>query len=150
MALRIHPGLLDELRRYAEHAYPNECCGALLGHFSPAGDRTVQRVVACTNAETDSPHTNYEISSLELLRVQREAHVAAQQIVGFYHSHPDHPARWSSTDLAEAHWTGCSYVITCVERGRATATSSFLLLDEQTPHFEDETIVMNECEVSRK
>jgi len=61
--------------------------------------------------------------------------------VGFYHSHPDHPARWSPTDLAEAHWTGCSYVITSVENARAGQTNSFLLLDqEEAKHFEDEEL----------
>ncbi len=149
MALKIHRDLLDELRRYAEHAYPDECCGALLGLFGPAGDRTVQRVVACSNADTESPHTRYEISSVELLRIQRDAHQADQQIVGFYHSHPDHPAHWSSTDLAEAHWTGCSYVITCVEKGKATYTSSFLLLGDEARHFEDEAIVLDQSEVRR-
>jgi proteasome lid subunit RPN8/RPN11 len=62
-------------------------------------------------------------------------------IVGFYHSHPDHPARWSATDLAEAHWTGCSYVITSVEKGHAELTNSFLLQDqEEAKHFEDEPL----------
>jgi proteasome lid subunit RPN8/RPN11 len=65
--------------------------------------------------------------------------------VGFYHSHPDWPANWSSTDLDEAHWTGCSYVITSVERGRAGLTNSFLLLgEEQSKHFEDEVIEVSE------
>jgi proteasome lid subunit RPN8/RPN11 len=59
--------------------------------------------------------------------------------VGFYHSHPDHPARWSATDLAEAHWTGCSYVITSVEEGRAALTNAFLLVGEEDgKHFDDE------------
>jgi proteasome lid subunit RPN8/RPN11 len=76
-----------------------------------------------------------------LVRIQREALLAGHDIVGFYHSHPDHPARWSVTDLAEAHWTGCSYVITNVENGRAVLTNSFLLLDqEEAKHFEDELI----------
>jgi proteasome lid subunit RPN8/RPN11 len=148
MALKINRDLLDELRRYAETAYPDECCGALLGLFGPASDRTVHRVIACSNADTESPHTRYEISSFELLRIQRDARQTGQQIVGFYHSHPDHPARWSPTDLAEAHWTGCSYVITCVEKGKATATSSFLLIGEEARRFEDETIVL-EYEVSQ-
>jgi proteasome lid subunit RPN8/RPN11 len=67
--------------------------------------------------------------------------LAGHDIVGFYHSHPDHPARWSATDLAEAHWTGCSYLITSVEKGRAVLTNSFLLLDqEEAKHFEDEPL----------
>jgi proteasome lid subunit RPN8/RPN11 len=78
---------------------------------------------------------------VELLRTQREAVVAGHDIVGFYHSHPDHPAHWSATDLAEAHWTNCSYVITSVEKGRAVLTHAFLLQgQEEDKHFEDEAI----------
>ena len=64
------------------------------------------------------------------------------EIVGFYHSHPDHPARWSATDLAEAHWYGCSYVITSVEKGKAATTHSFVLLgeSEEDKQFADEAI----------
>jgi proteasome lid subunit RPN8/RPN11 len=83
----------------------------------------------------------YQISPAELVRIQREAMLAGRDIVGFYHSHPDHPARWSATDLAEAHWTGCSYLITSVELGRAVLTNSFLLLGhEEEKHFEDELL----------
>jgi proteasome lid subunit RPN8/RPN11 len=75
------------------------------------------------------------------VRIQREALLAGQDIVGFYHSHPDHPARWSSTDLDEAHWYGCSYVITSVEKGSAVLTNSFLLLEQkESKHLEDEKL----------
>jgi proteasome lid subunit RPN8/RPN11 len=97
--------------------------------------------VPCGNTRTDSLANRYHISPSELVRIQREAMLAGQDIVGFYHSHPDHPARWSATDLAEAHWTGCSYVITSIEKGRAVLTNSFLLLDqEEAKHFEDELL----------
>jgi len=67
--------------------------------------------------------------------------LAGHDIVGFYHSHPDHPARWSATDLSEAHWTGCSYVIISVESGHAVLTNSFLLEGlEETKHFNDEIL----------
>jgi proteasome lid subunit RPN8/RPN11 len=63
-------------------------------------------------------------------------------VVGFYHSHPDQPARWSERDLAEAHWFACSYVITSVEAGLPSRTSSYVLcgVDEQDKRFEDENI----------
>jgi proteasome lid subunit RPN8/RPN11 len=71
-----------------------------------------------------------------------QARTRGLEVVGFYHSHPDHPARPSATDLAEAHWFGCSYVITRVERGRADGTRSFLLMgsEEREKHFVDEEI----------
>ena len=65
-------------------------------------------------------------------------------IIGFYHSHPDHPARWSPTDFQEAHWIGCSYVITSVEHGRAAQTNSFALTGttEENKALLDEPIVV--------
>jgi proteasome lid subunit RPN8/RPN11 len=62
-----------------------------------------------------------------LVRIQRAGRERGEDIIGFYHSHPDHPAQWSSTDLAEAHWFGCSYVITEVAKGTAEVTNSFEL-----------------------
>jgi proteasome lid subunit RPN8/RPN11 len=66
-------------------------------------------------------------------------------IGGFYHSHPDHPAQWSQTDFAEAHWLGCSYVITEVTNGKAATTNSFRLAGdtEENKQFEQESIEIN-------
>ena len=76
------------------------------------------------------------------MRIQREGRERGEDIIGFYHSHPDHPARWSATDFAEAHWIGCSYVITSVEKGKAAITNSFELAgsDEGDKQFLDERI----------
>ncbi len=129
------------LRAHGEQTYPHECCGVLVGEFDEAGGKVVMKSVQCGNTRTDSPTNRYHIGPAELVRIQREALLAGIDIVGFYHSHPDHPARWSATDLAEAHWTGCSYLITSVERGRAVLTNSFVLLDDEgSKRFEDEII----------
>ena len=74
-----------------------------------------------------SAHNRYNIDPKELVRIQREGRERGEDIIGFYHSHPDHPAQWSQTDLAEAHWFGCSYVITSVEKGKAMLTNAFEL-----------------------
>ena len=141
MVLRIQKMLLEGLRQHGEETYPHECCGALVGNFDDNGNRTVRSVVRCGNTRTDSPQNRYEISPAELVRIQYEARMADRDIVGFYHSHPDHPAQWSATDLEEAHWIGCSYVITRVDEQKAVVTKSFLLAgDEETKHFEDEVI----------
>jgi proteasome lid subunit RPN8/RPN11 len=141
MALRIPVQLYEQLRKHGEATYPHECCGVLVGEFDESDGKLVRRVVPCGNTRTDSLANRYHISPSELVRIQREAMLAGRDIVGFYHSHPDHPARWSVTDLAEAHWTGCSYVITSVEKGRAVLTNSFLLLgQEEAKHFEDELL----------
>ena len=132
----------DELRRHGEEAYPHEACGVLLGRFDGAA-RLVARVARCGNTRADSPHNRYGIDPREILKLERQGRDRGEDIVGFYHSHPDHPARWSGTDLAEAHWVGCSYVITSVARGKAEATSSFLLAEdggEAAKSFRDEEI----------
>ena len=132
--LRIEQMQFDAIRQHGEAAYPHESCGVLLGH---AGDEvnTVIEIVRATNTRDDSAHNRYQIAPQELIRIQRDGRRQGLDIVGFYHSHPDHPAQWSKTDLAEAHWLGCSYVITSVRgatkqdgrRCRATETNSFLL-----------------------
>jgi proteasome lid subunit RPN8/RPN11 len=145
MALKIPVKVYKQLRQHGEAVYPHECCGVLVGEFDEAGGKAVKAAVPCGNTRTDSLANRYHISPSELVRIQREALLAGHDIVGFYHSHPDHPARWSATDLAEAHWTGCSYVITSVEKGRAVLTNSFLLLDqEEAKHLGDETLEVTE------
>ena len=97
----------------------------------------------------DRPQDRYHIDPRELVRIQRQGRERGLDIIGFYHSHPDHPVRWSQTDLAEAHWIGCSYVITSVEKGRAVTTNSFALhgVAEEDKHFDDEEIEVGEAKV---
>jgi proteasome lid subunit RPN8/RPN11 len=124
--LKIGKSEFDALRRHGEETYPHECCGVLLGRTD--GDaRVVTSIARCGNTRSDSPQNRYHIDPRELIRIQREGRDRGEDIVGFYHSHPDHPAHWSTTDLAEAHWFGCSYVITSVEKGQAVVTNSFEL-----------------------
>jgi proteasome lid subunit RPN8/RPN11 len=131
----------DSLRQHGEQTYPHECCGILLGHIDD-GTRVVTSTARASNTRTDSAHNRYNIDPRELVRIQREGRDRGEDIVGFYHSHPDHPAHWSSTDLAEAHWFGCSYVITSVEKGKAAITNSFELTgsDETDKRLADERI----------
>jgi proteasome lid subunit RPN8/RPN11 len=116
----------EAIRRHGEETYPHECCGVLLGR-AEGDEREVTSTVRCGNTRSDSPENRYSIDPRELVGIQRDGRERGEDIVGFYHSHPDHPAMWSQTDLAEAHWIGCSYVITSVEKGKATATHSFAL-----------------------
>ena len=133
----------DSLRHHGEETYPYECCGVLLGHVDD-GARAVTSIARACNTRTDSAHNRYNIDPKELVRIQREGRERGEDILGFYHSHPDHPAHWSSTDLAEAHWFGCSYVITSVEKGKAAITHSFELngTDENDKRLIDETITV--------
>jgi proteasome lid subunit RPN8/RPN11 len=141
MTLKIGKSQWAQLRRHGEETYPHECCGVLLGQIVDDSVKQVRGIVRCENQRSDSLHNRYEIDPRELLRIQRESRVHDQDIVGFYHSHPDHPARWSQTDLNEAHWMGCSYVITSIMRGAAAETNSFNLGGEaDSKRFVDEEI----------
>jgi proteasome lid subunit RPN8/RPN11 len=142
--LTIPHALHASLRQHGEETYPYECCGVLLGQFADDGSKTVTRVVRAGNTRDDSPRNRYHIDPRELIRIQREGRERGEDIVGFYHSHPDHPAHWSANDLEEAHWIGCSYVITSVENGKAAVTNSFELtgVAEEDKKFVDETTVV--------
>src|SRR5690242_4942015 len=140
--LKIQQKHYDALRRHGEETYPHECCGVLLGRFEDDGTRVVTSTARAGNTRTDSAHNRYNIDPKELIRIQREGRDRGEDIVGFYHSHPDHPPRWSPTDLAEAHWISCSYVITSVIKGVARITNSFQLTgnDEADKRFVDEPL----------
>jgi proteasome lid subunit RPN8/RPN11 len=139
MALMISQSHWTSLRQHGEETFPHECCGVLVGVFDGEGSKVVRDVVRCDNQRPDSPHNRYFIDPRDLARIQRQAYERGEEIVGFYHSHPQHPARWSPTDLEEAHWPGCSYVITSVMDGAATQTNSFqLVAREDSKSFQDE------------
>lgn len=147
--LRLTRDHYDAIRTHGEETYPHECCGALLGRFRPENDAgnepggwLVEDAVRAGNTRTDSAHSRYQIAPAELVKIEREARSRGLDIAGFYHSHPDHPAQWSTTDFEEAHWIGCCYVITTVAQGKATVTNSFFLggLTEEDKRFEQQTI----------
>src|SRR5512135_2502294 len=142
--LKLTQSAYSALRLHGEETYPHECCGVLLGEMN-GDERVVTAVVRCGNTRTDSPENRYHIDPRELVKIQREGRERGQDIVGFYHSHPDHPAQWSQTGLAEAHWIGCSYVITRVDRGKAVVTNSFELTGTNE---EDKKFVKETTEVS--
>jgi proteasome lid subunit RPN8/RPN11 len=144
--LKINRPDYEAMRQHAEQTYPHECCGALLGNAG-AHANVVAQVVRAGNTRTDSAHNRYNIAPQELVRIQRQARQAGLDIVGFYHSHPDHPAQWSQTDHEEAHWLGCSYVITAVAGGHAELTNSFRLTGscEEDKRLEPEKVDVLHC-----
>lgn len=143
--LKISQTDYQALRAHGEESYPHECCGAMLGRATAEGNQVLQ-VVRAGNTRTDRAHDRYNIAPEELIRIQRQARSAGLDIVGFYHSHPDCPAQWSKTDFEEAHWVGCSYVITRVNEGKADVTNSFLLTgtNEEDKKFIDEAVAVED------
>jgi proteasome lid subunit RPN8/RPN11 len=130
MTLRLPGALADEIRRHGEAAYPAECCGVLAGRVNGAGDaKEVVRLHPAVNRRTDDPH-RYLIAPDDLRRVEAELRQAGLEVVGYYHSHPDHPAAPSAYDTEHA-WPWYSYVIVRVDRGQGAEMTSWVLDDER-------------------
>ncbi|HET9982355.1 MAG TPA: M67 family metallopeptidase [Longimicrobiales bacterium] len=106
--IRVVRAALDELLRQARAAYPRECCGALLGREN-GGERLVLRVAGVANADAE-PRRGYLIEAEEVRRLEAAADAEGLVVLGFYHSHPDHPAVPSARDR-ESAWPWYSYVI---------------------------------------
>lgn len=131
--------LPQEARQRLEHlartGYPNESCGLLLGHVAIAAI-VVERVFPGRNLNTERAHDRYELDPNDFIAADLEARAAKLEIVGVWHSHPDHPARPSETDRAAA-WQGWSYLIAAVTKDGVTDLRSWRL-QEQT--FMEEAI----------
>lgn len=136
--IAIREGLLDEIRRHATRAYPRECCGALLGRDTAAG-REVARLHPLDNRrDGDAARRRFLVTGEDHSRVEKAARERGLDIVGFYHSHPDHPARPSDFDREHAlPWY--SYVIIRVAGGRPAETTSWRLAEDRA-RFDTEPI----------
>lgn len=133
--MRIPRTLADRVAEQARTGYPFEVCGVLLGE-----DGTVREVVPVLNRETESPRVRYQIAPEDLIRIQREARDAGCEIVGYYHSHPDHPARPSETDrrvAAEGLSDGVIHVVVGVARGERTEATAWVFHDRDQAFAEE-------------
>lgn len=131
--------LPQEARQRLEHlarmGYPNETCGLLLGHVANA-TVLVQRVLPARNLNIERAHDRFELDPDDFMAADLEARATRLEIVGIWHSHPDHSARPSEIDRASA-WQGWSYLIAAVTRDGVTDLRSWRL-QEQT--FMEEAI----------
>lgn len=138
--MRIERAPLDLLLAQAREGYPFEVCGVLLGVVqSPA---LVRRVVPVVNREKDEPRVRYQIAPEDLIRIQRDARDHDQEIVGYYHSHPDHPARPSETDrriAAEGLSNGVIHVVVGVAKGGRAVPSAWVFRDA-SQSFQEEPL----------
>jgi proteasome lid subunit RPN8/RPN11 len=123
-ALYLHRSQVAVIRRHAALAYPEECCGVLVGTPAPDGAR-VQTVLEAANV-APRRQRRYSIDPVSLLFAHRQARDAGRQVVGYYHSHPDTPAFPSERDLAEA-WPGVIYLIVEVMAGAVVALRGWRL-----------------------
>jgi len=120
--VRIARAAVDAIHQHGAEGYPHEICGIMLG--SSAG-RHVAEVRRARNIVVERARDRYEIDPHDHIRIQREADAAGLDIVGYYHSHPDHPAQASRFDTERA-WSGYVYVIVAVNEGQAVDTNAFV------------------------
>jgi proteasome lid subunit RPN8/RPN11 len=135
--------LNDELKRRIEQegaaAYPHECCGVMIGHDAPGG-RVVERLEPMDNVwDAAEQRRRFAIDPKQLMKIDRDVAAEGKVVLGFYHSHPDHPARPSETDRMYG-WPFYSYVIVSIQN-RLPADMTCWVLDESTEQFEETEIV---------
>jgi proteasome lid subunit RPN8/RPN11 len=141
VAIRLKQEHLDQIRKHGEQTYPYECCGFLLGVRE--GDTNVlNEAFPAENERQESQETRYLITPQQYRRADEYARNRGLGIIGYYHSHPDHPAAPSGYDLDHSCWPGESYIIVAIEKGRSAALNSFTKPDYTS--FEQEEIVIED------
>ena len=143
-ALVLSAALQRQIEAEGVAAYPNECCGILIGRdVSEAGRvmrRVVDRIEPGRNAfEAGEQYHRFSIDPLQQLKAERAAEAEGKLVLGYYHSHPDHPARPSEYDRQHA-WPFYSYVIVSIAKGEPVDMTSWVL-DEQPQTFRRQDIV---------
>ncbi len=130
MTLRISSDALQRMHHFAREGYPHEVCGILAGRRDPVGGQ-VSEVVPLVNERADSPENRYQVGPLLLLRAEEGVEERGLEVVGYYHSHPDHPSRYSDYDREHA-LPNMSYAIVSVMAGEVSDTASWRLSDDRT------------------
>ena len=128
--LTMTSGVDVAIRIHGQQTYPHECCGALVGR-----DGFVTAVVALPNTTDEGPRRRFMVRPLDYQLAERRATELGGELLGFYHSHPDHPARPSQYDLDHA-WPTFAYIIVAVADGAATDMTVWYLLEDRS-RFEE-------------
>ena len=133
MAVRVTDTVLAAIRQHGHETYPNECCGALIGR-----DGHVAEAFALPNTTEEGPRRRFLVRPADYRAAETRATEAGGELLGFYHSHPDHPAQPSQYDLDHA-WPFFSYVIISVRAGEPKEVRSWRLRDDRS-QFDEETV----------
>jgi proteasome lid subunit RPN8/RPN11 len=133
--LWISKQLAEGIRRHGAESYPHECCGALLGRDPAFGaserPREVLALFSLVNRRDDSPRNRFSVSAEDVLAAEKAAREQSLDLIGWYHSHPDHPARPSDYDREHA-WPWYSYIIVSVQAGAPAEITSWRLADDRS------------------
>lgn len=131
--ITLSAGVARAIRQHGEEAYPYECCGALIGHGA-----VVFGVLPLPNTTSEGPRRRFLVGPDDYRAAEAAAVAKAAELVGFYHSHPDHPARPSQYDLDHA-WPFFSYIIVSVVSGAAADLTAWRLAEDRSA-FADEPL----------
>jgi proteasome lid subunit RPN8/RPN11 len=132
-ALTLGPGVLAAIQDHSADTYPHECCGALLGRGG-----TAEEAWPLPNTTEEGPRRRFLVRPADYRAAEARAGQRGLDLLGFYHSHPDHPAHPSEYDLAHA-WPVFSYVIIAVREGRPGEITSWKLAEDRSV-FEPEAL----------
>ncbi|MGR3320059.1 MAG: Mov34/MPN/PAD-1 family protein [Candidatus Anammoxibacter sp.] len=135
--IKINQKDLETIKEIVKKAYPDECCGLLVGKTT-GEEREVVEIHSLTNLNTERSKDRYEIAPAEYMKVDRDVASRKLDIIGIYHSHPDHPSKPSEFDAGRA-WEGYSYLIIAIANGREFEMKSWVFHDS-TKIFEEEKI----------
>jgi proteasome lid subunit RPN8/RPN11 len=134
--LIISREILDDIFEHARETYPEECCGILVGR-DEGGRRTITAARRANNVSSERKHDRYVIDEEKLIEVIRSVRGLPEDVVGFYHSHPDSPSRPSEYDRQIAAWPGYSYLIASVDREGAASAQSWIMPDGSDSFVEE-------------
>jgi proteasome lid subunit RPN8/RPN11 len=142
--IKIPSSLLRQIYDHTEEAYPHECCGLLIGSTDQNKNHTVHAFRKCKNLNTERARDRYDMDPLDMLRAEREFANGPWDIIGIYHSHPDHPSRASQTDTDRAveimAWAW-SYVIVSVQNGTVAGAQSWVLNETEKKFYEEPLVI---------
>jgi proteasome lid subunit RPN8/RPN11 len=142
LQLHIQPDHDRAIRDHGRRAFPHECCGFLLGRDGDGG-RIIDRVIPATNSRGEEElHNRFTITPEAFMAADKAARAAKLDVLGFYHSHPNAPARPSAYDLDHA-WPVYSYIIVSVRDGEPREMTSWVLRDDRSG-FDEQGIVIGE------
>jgi len=135
---------IHEIEGHGESTYPNECGGMLLGRFAPGGDRTVVETYPLLNSSLEDQSNRVLLLPRDVMRTERYAREKELDVIGYYHSHPDHPAVPSQYDLDHALpiW---SYVIVSVKKGKAADIRSWIMENDRSKFEEEERQIADQA-----
>ncbi|MEA2645778.1 MAG: hypothetical protein QOE92_861 [Chloroflexota bacterium] len=137
--MRITAAQREDMRVMGEAAYPNEGCGIFLGSFGDGGEAEVAEVRRATNLRQDRARDRYIMDPRDQLQAERDARERGLEVVGFWHTHPDHPARPSEYDADHA-WATYVYVIMAILSGKHVDVTAWVLDSEDPPVFREEAM----------